>query len=275
MNIELHNSYKKSSFSPAFLFLEKNQREALAIYYSFCRLMDDLVDEPDISNREEQLLFWQAEIERVYENRAITQLGKDLQKIVFKFGVSSDRFLWLIEGMLADVRGRHYSVRADFEWYLWRVAGVVGLATLDILGMKGSSADELAQALGFAVQVTNVIRDVYEDAKIGRVYLPDDLLRKFDLTREDVLHNAHHERMERLLEFLAQACKQDYEHAYKIMDTFPPRQIFPCRVMALVYRANLAKIEKTKFKFKKSVRLSKLEKAKYIIYALYKNYTLD
>ena len=270
-----HSAYKKSSFGPAFLFLDKKRREALAAYYTFCRLMDDIADEPEIQNRDEQLLFWRAEIERVYNNQAITPLGKDLQKIVFTFGISSDRFLWLIEGMSADVQGRLYKVRADLEWYLWRVAGIVGLATLDILGIKGTKADELAQSLGFAVQITNIIRDVHEDAKLGRVYLPDDLLRKFELTREDVLQNKHPQRLAQLLAFFAEACKQEYEQAYRIMDTFPPRQIFPCRVIALVYSANLAKIERTKFQFKRAVKLSKLEKIKYIIYALYKNYTLD
>ena len=177
--------------------------------------------------------------------------------------------------MLADVRHRRYEVRVDLEWYLWRVAGIVGLATLDIIGIKGQQADELAQALGFAVQVTNIIRDVQEDAQLGRVYLPDDLLKKFGLTREDVLQNTKPEALAETLTFLAQACKQDYQRAYEVINTLPTKQMRPCRVMAAVYRANLAKIEQTGFRFTRAVKLSKLEKVKAIIYALRKNSSSD
>lgn len=260
-------AYKKSSFGPAFLFLDKKRRRALATYYAFCRLMDDIADEPGIADREKQLAFWQEEIQRVYAYRSTTPLSQELQKIVLEFGITSDRFLWLIEGMQADVQGRRYEVRSDLEWYLWRVASIVGLATLDILGIKGHNADELARALGFAVQVTNIIRDVHEDARLGRVYLPDDLLRKFGLVREDVLNNTKPEQLAQVLDFLAQACKQDYEQAYKIMDSFSPREILPCRVMGFVYRANLAKIEKKNFKFKRAIKLSKFEKIKICVYA--------
>ena len=270
--IAYKTAYKKSSFGPAFLFLTKEQRNALAVYYAFCRLMDDIADEPGIENRAEQLAFWRIEIERVYAGRAITELGKDIEKIVGKFNIPVDRFLWVIDGMQADVHERRYKVRVDLEWYLWRVAGIVGLATLDILGIKGLEADKLAQILGFGVQITNIIRDVHEDAKMGRVYLPDDLLKKFDLTREDVLRGEYPDRLAKTLAFLAQLNKTDYERADKIIDSFPPRQILPCRIMSLVYRANLAKIEKKGFKFNRSIKLSKLEKLKYMIYALYKTF---
>lgn len=266
-----HTAYKKSSFGPAFLFLPKKQREALAVYYSFCRLMDDIADEPGIQDRAAQLNFWRAEIDRVYLGQATTPLGTDLEKIVFTFGMKPDRFLWLIEGMESDVRSFHYKVRADLEWYLWRVAGIVGLATLDIIGIKGQKADELAQALGFAVQITNIIRDVHEDAALGRVYLPDDLLRKFGLTREDVLAHKKPKQLQKTLAFLAQACKQDYERAFNIMNALPAKQMRPCRVMGLVYRQNLAKIEKKAFVFDKAIKLSALEKIKYGLYALLKN----
>ena len=261
-------AYKKSSFGPAFLFLSKEQRTALAVSYTFCRLMDDIADESGIEDRAKQLDFWREEIDRVYSCKPTTALGKDLQKIVFAFDMPSDRFLWLIEGMQADVNNRRYEVRVDLEWYLWRVAGIVGLATLDILGVKGEKADALAQALGFAVQVTNIIRDVSEDAQLGRVYLPDDLLKKFGLTREDVLHHTNPTQLARALEFLAQICKQDYKNARQIMDSLSAKQMRPCRVMALVYRANLAKIEKMNFRVDRPVKLSKLEKVKYSIYAL-------
>ena len=172
------NSYKKSSFGPAFLFLCKRRREALAVYYVFCRLMDDIADEPDVTDRLAELALWKEEISRAFSGKAQTPLGKDIARMAPQYGMTEDRFLLLIEGMEADVRGRVYKNFEELQWYLWRVAGIVGLATLDILGVKGPQAQELARAQGFAVQLTNIVRDVHEDAALGRVYLPEDLLAK-------------------------------------------------------------------------------------------------
>ena len=93
--------------------------------------------------------------------------GKDIARMAPQYGMTQDRFLLLIEGMEADVQGRVYKNFEELQWYLWRVAGIVGLATLDILGIKGPHAQELASALGFAVQLTNIVRDVHEDTAPG------------------------------------------------------------------------------------------------------------
>ena len=114
--------------------------------------MDDLADEPGVKDPEKELSFWQEEITRAFAGRAQTDPGKELFEMAQTFGLEPDRFLLLIEGMRADVQGRTYATRQELEWYLWRVAGIVGLATLDILGVKGPQAQALARQLGFAVQ---------------------------------------------------------------------------------------------------------------------------
>lgn len=262
-------SYKKSSFGPAFLFLEKRRREALAVYYAFCRLMDDLADEPGVKDPEKELTFWQEEITRAFAGRAQTDPGKELFEMAQTFGLEPDRFLLLIEGMRADVQGRTYATRQELEWYLWRVAGIVGLATLDILGVKGPQAQSLARQLGFAVQLTNIVRDVQEDARLGRVYLPQDLLAEHGLTREDILQNTHPEKLPAVLTPLAQTARDFYAQAAQTMRAFPARNMLPCRVMGCLYRANLAKIEKTGFVFARPVKLTKSEKLLHCIYALF------
>ena len=135
------NSYKKSSFGPAFLFLEKHRREALADYYEFCRRMDDIADEPDVQNPAGELDFWADEIARVYDGRPETDLGKRLLLHVREFGITQDRFLMLIDGMRADLRGQTYTTFEELGGYMYRVAVIVGFATLDILGVKGPEAD--------------------------------------------------------------------------------------------------------------------------------------
>ena len=262
-------AYKKSSFGPAFLFLNKERRDALAVYYAFCRLMDDIADESNISNRTEQLAFWQEEITRVYQGQAKTDLGKALTKLTKDFDIPQDRFMWLIEGMHADVQGRIYKTFEELEWYLWRVAGIVGLATLDILGIKGEKAVHLAQSLGFAVQLTNIVRDVWEDVNLGRVYLPEDLLAAHGLNREDILAKKHSDSLVLVLQDLAEKSKSFYKQAEEILRTLPKRKVIACYIMGFVYRQNLAKIEKTHFQFAKAIKLSKLEKFKYSVYALF------
>ena len=264
------SSYKKSSFGPAFSFLEKEQREALAVYYAFCRLMDDIADEPDFPEPQKELIFWKEEIVRVFQGKPTTQLGRDIQKISQKYEMPCDRFLLLIEGMEADLQGRKYKNWEELTWYLWRVAGIVGLATLDILKVKGDAALHLAQDLGFAVQTTNIVRDVYDDVLLKRVYLPQNLLEKQGLSYEDVLQKKNLQKIALVLKELSQISKTFYAKAAMDLEKLSYWQQLPCRVMGCVYRANLAKIEKKNFMFEHTVKLNKIEKLLNCIYALYK-----
>lgn len=261
-------AYKKSSFGPAFLFLSKKRREALAVYYAFCRLMDDIADEPEIKDKAEQLVYWKQEITRVFEGTPETALGKEIQQMSRDFAIPADRFLLLIEGMQADVQAKTYATVEELEWYLWRVAGIVGQATLDILGVKGPKATKLARALGFAVQLTNIVRDVREDACLGRVYIPLEMLQRHEMDFQSVLQAVHTQQLAPVLAELAKLSYAYYAQAEQIMRTLPTRKMLPCRVMGFVYRKNLAKIEKTGFVFDKAIKLSKFEKIRCCIYAV-------
>ena len=257
------NSYKQSSFGPAFFFLGKRQKQALADYYAFCRLMDDIADEP-CENPQQELNDWGQEIARIYKGEPTTNLGKLLVDDIKDFEIPQDRFLLLIEGMRADLEGKKYKTYEELDWYLYRVAVIVGKATLDILGIRGKEADELALYLGTAVQLTNIVRDVYDDAKMGRVYLPVELTAKEILAgkKKKVLYDALRETAVR--------ARLNYKQAFDKMPNFPRLKMLPCRIMGYVYAQNLAKIEERKFKFTKTIKLSKPEKIKKVFYALYK-----
>ena len=155
------------------------------------------------------------------------------------------------------------------------VLGIVGLATLDILRFKGPRAEQLAQRLGFAVQTTNIVRDVYDDIKLNRVYLPEDLLEKYDLDRQKVLKGVPCKRLAPVLKDLAEKSKEFYRLACQTMQGQPYKQMLPCRIMGFVYRANLAKIEKVDFCFSDAVKLTKFEKLLHCIYALFKTDFID
>ena len=265
-------SYKKSSFGPAFFFLSKRRRAALANYYEFCRLMDDIADEPNIPAPQQALTLWEQEIHRIYAGTAETDLGCRLQADVQAFSVPPDRFLLLIEGMRADLEGRTYQNQLELDEYIYRVAVVVGLATLDILGLQGPAADELARLQGSAVQLTNIIRDIASDAQMGRVYVPEDLLSQFGLTRRDILEKHNPSALAAALQVLAARAEKDYQAAFQQMKLFPRIKMLPCRVMGYVYLKNLAKIRKTGFMFTRPVKLTKTEKVNSILYALFKTF---
>ena len=256
-------AYKQSSFGPAFLFLSRRKRAALAHYYTFCRLADDLVDEPN-ENPQRALKNLAQEVEYIYLGAPKTDWGRALVEDVRKFHIPKDRFTLLIEGMQADLDQKRYPGFEDLQWYLYRVAVIVGKATLDILGVRGEKADELAQSLGSAVQLTNIVRDVYEDAKLGRVYLPGTL------STQDILQNKNPALVKQLCQQAAQRAHENYRQAFNWMDEFWPTVMLPCRVMGYVYQKNLAKIERAGFVNTQPIKLTKLEKLQAVGYALIK-----
>ena len=255
-----NKSYKKSSFGPAFLFLSKRRRTALADYYEFCRLMDDIVDEPNVDEPAKALDYWHKEVMRLFAGKAETPLSRQLTKDVRDFGLTQDRFLLLIEGMRADLEGKRYASLEELEWYLYRVAVIVGLTTLDILDVKGPQAELLARYLGGAVQLTNIIRDVSTDRQLGRVYLPEDLLKEQGLSREDILAGREVEKTARVLSQLAKIAEKLYARAENQMKQLPRLKMLPCRMMGCVYAKNLAKIKERGFLIDRPVKLTKGEK---------------
>ena len=266
-----NTSYKKSSFGPAFLFLSKRRKEALANYYEFCRLADDIVDDAAAHpHPAEELDELQREIKRIYNaQEPKTMLGRQLATTVNVFGLEENRFSLLLEGMKADLDGRKYNSFEELEWYLYRVAVIVGLATLDILDVKGPQAESLAKDLGAAIQLTNIIRDVPDDAALGRVYLPQDLLDKEALSRKDVLKGTKPQALSRVLQRLDIIAQKLYARAFEKMAALARLKMLPCRMMGCVYRANLAKIRKTGFWFAKPIKLTKTEKLKGALYAFF------
>ena len=258
-------AYKKSSFGPAFFFLGRQKRAALAHYYTFCRMADDAVDEPN-ENPQRTLQQLAQEIEFVYLGAPKTDWGHALVDDVRKFNIPRDRFTLLLEGMQADLSQKQYATFEELNWYLYRVAVIVGKASLDILGVKGDKADQLAQTLGSAVQLTNIVRDVYEDAKLNRVYLP------CALTGQEILTNQNVALVKQKAQQAAQLARENYRQAFALMDEFWPLTMLPCRVMGYVYQKNLAKIEKAGLLIPTPLKLTKFEKIQAVCYALIKTF---
>jgi len=251
-----------SSFFAGFLFLPRKKKEAMHALYAFCREVDDVVDEcRDQDLAAIKLAWWREEIELVYAGRAEHPVGRALVGTVKEFQLEKEHFLEIINGMEMDLRQSRYADFASLSLYCYRVASVVGLISVRIFGFRDEQTLKYAHDLGMAFQLTNIIRDVGEDAERGRVYLPQDELQRFGVTEADISEGRNTAEFVALMRFQAERAEEFYERA---LDELPPCDKAaqrPGLVMAAVYRALLKEIVAADFPVLRSrVRLTKLFK---------------
>jgi len=251
-----------SSFYYSFLFLPTNQRQAITALYAFCREVDDIVDEcSEVNIAHTKLNWWRDEIQRVFHDQAQHPVGIALSKAVKEFNLDEKHFHSIIDGMLMDTHQFRYQTFDELTVYCYRVAGVVGLLAIEIFGYSHQSTRQYAEDLGLAFQLTNILRDVKEDASRGRIYLPLDELKQFNVSEEDVLDNKMNKNLEQLFEFQAQRAESYYKKAY---DTLPAPDRFKQRaglIMAAIYHSLLTLIKKHHYDvFSKPIRISPLRK---------------
>ncbi|MDR0292312.1 MAG: squalene/phytoene synthase family protein [Elusimicrobium sp.] len=263
----MNTVYKKSSFGPAFLFMNEERKNALAAVYAFCREVDDIVDEP-AQNPRAALEFWRTEIEKVFSAQTpAAEIGRELQKYAAKFNLSKDSFLLLIDGMEMDLNKKIYKNFDELKEYLYRVAGVVGIMCCEICGFKKEEIFDYAVTLGNAVQMTNIVRDVYEDIALGRVYFPLDDMSKFNIAPNDI-KNKNAAAVSKILAFEAARAKDFFNAAAKLKPKNRKKDLLPAEIMGAVYKALLAKMEKTGFAFTNKTRLGKTEKTAAVLKVL-------
>lgn len=258
----MQNSYKKSNFGAAFFFLSKEQKEALGIIYAFCRLADDIVDDNPPRKASIQLADLTLELEQVYEGSPKTELGKDLQKVVQKYSISKKYPFVLVEGVDRDLHiPVRYQTQEQLNWYMYRVASVVGLMCIEIFGYKNPMSKKYAETLGYAVQLTNILRDIAEDAKINRLYLPLEDLQKFKVSEEDILTLKHTAEVKNLFDFELDKAQKLYDEAREILPKEDFKTLLAARAMGAIYEEILSKLKQQScLPCEKKIKLSKLQK---------------
>jgi phytoene synthase len=238
-----------SSFYYAFRFLSREKREAIYALYSFCRVVDDCVDE-DGGEGEAGLRRWLEEVRRCYEGDPRTELGRDLAAALAKFPIPRACFEDIVDGCRMDLTVTRYDRFQDLRVYCQRVASAVGLAAIEVFGYESPATRAYAVELGVALQLTNILRDVAADVARGRLYLPLEDLARFGLGEEEVRAAVVSRappppRMSDLLAFQAARAREQFARAR------PPREdrrsMLPAEIMAAVYRALLAKVERRGF----------------------------
>ena len=229
-----------SSFYLAMRILRREQREAMFEIYSFCRAVDDIADsDAPHAQRLDGLLVWRKNIESLYSGSIPPKLGH-LARIIARYALRKDDFLAVIDGVEMDARA---DIRApsfnELDLYCDRVASAVGRLSVRIFGMEDADGVALAYHLGRALQLTNILRDIDEDAAIGRLYLPQEALRKAGITTSDPALVVDDPRLGEACVAVAERAREHYAKANEIMARCPKRVVRAPKIMGGVYRQML------------------------------------
>lgn len=255
-----------SNFYYAFLLLPQARRRAIYALYSFCRKLDDCVDEPD-GGGEEGLRCYLDEVDRAYAGQPTTPLGRDLADTVARFPIPRACFDEIADGCRMDLTVSRYRTIDDLRLYCRRVASAVGLASIEIFGYRDPATREYAVELGLALQLTNILRDIGSDAVRGRLYLPQEDLARFEVDESVVLDVARADgpaegRLLDLLRFEAERARAHYERAREVLPRVDRRHLLAAEIMGAIYREILEELVRRRFpRGPARVRISRPRKA--------------
>ncbi len=234
-----------SSFYYAFLFLPPERRKAITALYAFCREVDDVVDEssePSVARM--KLAWWRMQVERLYEGHADHPVMQALLPHLHTYSLTSERLHAVVEGMEMDLDQSRYMDWPGLRKYCWHAAGVVGELSASIFGYTQPETLVYAEKLGLAFQLTNIIRDVGDDARRGRIYLPVDDMQKFNVTASEIIDRQHSERFVELMRFQTERARLCYREAMQALPEADRRAQRPGLMMASIYYALLEEIER-------------------------------
>ena len=237
-----------SSFYYAFLFLPRPRREAITAFYAFCREVDDVVDEvsdPGVAHR--KLAWWQGEVAQAFKGQPTHPVTQALMRHAGAYQIEPRHLLGVIEGCQMDLEQSRYLDYLGLQRYCHLVAGVVGEVAARIFGQTQEATTQYAHTLGQALQLTNIIRDVGEDAMRGRIYLPVNELQQFDVKAHEVLKREYSERFVALMRFQAERAHRLYDQALSLLPAADRRAQKPGLMMASIYRTLLREIEHENF----------------------------
>ncbi|MDE3011895.1 MAG: presqualene diphosphate synthase HpnD [Pseudomonadota bacterium] len=232
-----------SSFYYSFLFLPPERRQGITALYALCREVDDVVDEvQDPGVAQVKLAWWREELARMFEGRPQHPVTRALAPAVERYALPRQLFEELVDGMAMDLQPLLYPDLASLERYCHRVAGVVGLLSARVFGFSEPATLDYAHELGIAFQLTNILRDVGEDARRGRVYLPGDAMAAAGITAAEVLALRDTPALRSVLRSLAGTARARYAHAFALLPDADRRAQRPGLIMATIYRTLLDEI---------------------------------
>jgi len=267
-----------SSFYYAFRVLPRRKREVIYALYSFCRTVDDCVDD-ERGEGETGLDFWVAEIDRCFAGRPQTDLGTDLARAIERFPIPRSCFEQIIAGCRMDLAITRYRSFEDLRGYCSKVASAVGLASIEVFGYTHPQTREYAVELGLALQLTNILRDVPHDARRGRLYLPLEDLKRFGVSEEELMNapslsaSGRSKEATALLAFEAERAREHYERARLLLPPEDRRAMLCAEIMGAIYRSLLEELVQRGYPWTEpALRLSRLKKARIVVRTLWRSY---
>jgi phytoene synthase len=254
-----------SNLALAFVLLPRQKRDAMSALYAFCREVDDVADEDavPVEQRRAQLAGWRADVKRACGDQTPQfPVNQELQPVIKKFGLRFELFDELIKGCEMDLDTNRYENFEQLELYCYRVASAVGLLSIEIFGYRNAACRDYAVNLGKALQLTNILRDVKNDAARGRIYLPLAELKRVGVQEVDILHSTPPETYFELAATVAARARYFYGQARKILPPEDRRAMSAAELMGGVYWQLLRKLEREKFNVfgPQPVKLSKPHK---------------
>ena len=235
-----------SSFTSSFRFLSADKRRAMTALYAFCREVDDVVDEcSDADVARTALSWWRGEVAAIYSGRPTHPVCQALIPVVQQFNLPQEHLLEIIDGMEMDLEQARYPDFKSLQLYCYRVASVVGLLSAEIFGYTARETLKYAHDLGIAFQLTNIIRDVGEDARRNRIYLPMDEMQQFGVTAADILNANETEAFHKLMAFQIERARRYYKQAFEHLPAADRKAQRAGLIMAEIYRAVLDEVERS------------------------------
>jgi phytoene synthase len=253
----------KSNLALAFVALPPERRQDITAFYAFCRLVDDIADDPElpVAEKRRRIGLWRESVADEFAGEP--PIAASIREIIRKYMIQPKLFGEIMDGVEMDLEPRRYQTFEDLQAYCYRVASAVGLVSIEIFGYRNDGCKEYAVALGTALQLTNILRDIREDWENGgRIYLPMEDLERFQYAPEALAAGVHDERFLRLMNFEADRALAFYTKAANLLPPEDRRSMTPARIMAEVYGRILRKMRSEGFRvFEKRYRLGTLRKA--------------
>jgi len=237
----------KSNLAFAFMSLGKTQRRDITVFYAFCRLIDDIADASTLSTEEKaiRLSAWRQALRDPSPNEPA--LAPEVRDLFSRYAITPSMLELIIDGVEMDLTTSRYQTFAELREYCYRVASAVGLVSIEIFGYKNPACREYAIALGLALQVTNILRDVGRDLENDRVYLPQEDMGRFEYGPEDLAARLYNQQFVRLMQFEAGRAHEYFQEAASLLPPEDRRAMISAEIMGSIYHALLRQMDRDEF----------------------------
>lgn len=252
----------KSNLALAFIAMRGARRRDITLFYAFCRIIDDIADDGarGAETKRRELNEWRRSLRESFAGEPV--LAKSVRDLMRRYPITPEMLEEIIVGVEMDVERKRYATFDELRVYCYRVASAVGLVSIEIFGYANPRCRDYAIALGLALQMTNIIRDVGVDLEAGRVYLPAEDLARFNYTEQDLQQRAHDSRFISLMNFEAARALSFFAEAKRQLPQVDQRSMLPAEIMRSVYQALLDRMQRDDFRvFDKRYRLGRMAKA--------------